>query len=172
MTREELITIGEHKVRNNETLMLSYLSEFEILFGRKPKCAGCTFKSDWSKFVNANKPQIINTFKMETSKTFELNNGSKSKIHTYIHDKSPRRSYGHNMTESFAKAYLTNGTKKEIAEREKHFKTLPETNKVQKPKEVAKAEVAKVEDVVKVEKVVETQTVSKPKKKRTSKKRK
>lgn len=166
MTREELITIGEHKVRNNETLMLSYLSEFEILFGRKPKCAGCTFKSDWSKFVNGNK--IINTFKMETSKTFELNNGSKSKIHTYIKDKSPRRSYGHNMTEEFAKAYLTNGTKKEITEREKHFKTLPETTKVQKPK----VQKPKVDDVAKVEKVVETKTVSKPKKKRNSKKRK
>jgi hypothetical protein len=123
MTREDLITLGEHKVRSNEHLMLSYLTEFEALFGRKPKCAGCTFKTDWKRFVQGK--QTPKYFKMKTSKQFELEKNAKSIIHTYKIGKIPYRSRGNTMTEDFAVSYLTNGTKEEIEQRKKHFKTLP-----------------------------------------------
>lgn len=124
MTREELITLGEHKVRSNEHLMLSYLNEFEALFGRKPKCAGCTFKSDWKKFLQGI-PTTKHLKKMKTNKTFELHGSAKSKIHTYKIGKRPNRSYGNTMTEEFAINYLTNGTKEQIEERKKFFRVLP-----------------------------------------------
>lgn len=127
MTREELIAIGKHKVRRNEDLMLFYLQEFESIFGRKPICAGCTFNKDWEKFSLGRKS--LNTFRKMETKTFELNSSSKNIIHTYYVGKSPRRKYGHNMTEGFAKEYLSNGTKEEIEERKKHFKTLPKVEK-------------------------------------------
>jgi hypothetical protein len=123
MTREDLITLGEHKVRRDEHLMLSYLKEFEALFGRKPKCAGCTFKTDWKRFVQGK--QTPKYFKMKTNKTFELKTTAKGKIHTYKTGKRPNRSYGNTMTEDFAVNYLTYGTKEEIQQRKKHFKTLP-----------------------------------------------
>lgn len=152
MTREELITIGEHKVRTNETLMLSYLKEFEKLFSRKPQCAGCTFKSDWSKFINGN-IQTQNNFKMKTDKTFELVGSANSLIHTYRIAKKPYRTYGNRMTEEFANAYLTEGTKEELEARQKYFKKTPK---------VAKSKVEEIE--VKTEKV-ETPKVHTPKKK-------
>jgi hypothetical protein len=123
MTREELITLGKHKVRNDERLMLSYLTEFEALFGRKPKCAGCTFSKDWERFEKGKKTK---TFNMKTDKTFELLASAKSKIHTYKIGKQPFRTYGNTMTEDFAKEYLSVGTKEEIEQRKKLFKVLPE----------------------------------------------
>ena len=129
MTREELISIGRHKVRSNENLMLFYLQEFEKLFGRKPNCASCTFVSDWVKFERGiNKEK--NTFKMKAEKTFKLTNKGLSKIHTYKVGKQPVRSYGHNMTEEFALDYLSKGSEEQIAERKKWFNVLPEVKKV------------------------------------------
>ena len=125
MTREELITLGEHKVRSNEHLMLFYLKEFEIEFGRKPKCAGCTFKSDWKKFVKGKVKQTQNIITMKSNKTFQLHGKAKSKIHTYKVGKRPNRSYGSTMTDDFAVGYLSNGTKQQIEERKKYFKVLP-----------------------------------------------
>lgn len=143
MTREELIAIGKHKVRRNEDLMLFYLQEFESIFGRKPICAGCTFNKDWEKFSLGRKS--LNTFRKMEAKTFELNASSKNIIHTYYVSKSPRRKYGYNMTEGFAKEYLSNGTKEEIEERKKHFKTLPKVEK-----ETAKVAFINIDDVEKV----------------------
>ena len=126
MTRQELILKGGDKVRRDESLILSYLEEFEKLFGRKPKCVGCTFKTDWKKFVNYGQQAKTKTFTMKTNKTFELKRAAKSKIHTYKIGKQPYRSYGNTMTEDFAKAFLTNGTKEEIADRKKLFVKLPQ----------------------------------------------
>lgn len=126
MTRQELILKGGDKVRRDESLILSYLEEFEKLFGYKPKCTGCTFSKDWKKFVNYSQQTKSKPFKMKTDKTFELNRAAKSKIHTYKIGKEPFRTYGNTMTEDFAKAFLTNGTKEEIAERKKLFVKLPQ----------------------------------------------
>ena len=178
MTREELITKGEHKVRRDADLMLSYLEEFEKLFGRKPDCAGCTFKKDWARFskgsVNNN---TVNNFTMKTKKTFELVGKANSIIHTYRVGKIPKRTYGNKMSEEFALAYLSNGTKQEIELRKGYFKTLPKV-KVEKVKP-EKIEVVQSEIVAPIEKVndapITKAKVSKkqtPKKKRTSKKSK
>src|SRR5690606_24313406 len=122
---QELILKGGDKVRRDESLILSYLEEFEKLFGYKPKCAGCSFSKDWKKFVNYSQQTKSKTFKMKTDKTFELKKDARSKIQTYKIGKQPFRTYGNTMTEDFAKAFLTNGTKEEIAERKKLFVTLP-----------------------------------------------
>ena len=63
---------------------------------------------------------------MKTDKTFELHGSAKSIIHTYKIGKIPNRSYGNSMSEDFALKYLSNGTKKEIEERKKYFKILPQ----------------------------------------------
>lgn len=118
--------MGGDKVRRDESLILSYLKEFEKLFGRKPKCVGCTFKTDWKKFVNYSQQTKSKTFKMKKDKTFELKKDAKSKIHTYKIGKQPFRTYGNTMTDDFVLAFLTNGTKQEIAERKKLFVRLPE----------------------------------------------
>ena len=118
--------MGGDKVRRDESLILFYLAEFEKLFGYKPKCTGCSFSKDWKKFVNYSQQKKIKTFKMKTDKTFELKKDAKSKIHTYKIGKQPFRTYGNTMTEDFAKAFLTNGTKEEIAERKKLFVKLPQ----------------------------------------------
>ena len=55
MTREELITLGEHKVRSNEHLMLSYLNEFEALFGRKPNVPDARLSQIGKDLYRANK---------------------------------------------------------------------------------------------------------------------
>ena len=126
MTRQELILKGGDKVRRDESLILSYLEEFEKLFGYKPKCAGCSFRTDWKKFVNYSQQTKSETFKMKTDKTFELKKDARSKIHTYKIGKDPFRTYGNTMTEDFAKAFLSNGTKEQIAERKKLFVKLPQ----------------------------------------------
>lgn len=126
MTREELILIGGDKVRRDESLILSYLEEFQKLFGYKPKCTGCTFNRDWKKFVNYSLQRKSNKITMKTDKTFELKRGQKGVIHTYKIGNRPRRSYGNTMTEEFAIAFLTNGTKEQIAERKKLFEVLPQ----------------------------------------------
>ena len=123
MTRNDLINLGEHKVRRNEDLMLFYLKEFEIMFGRKPVCAGCTFKRDWNNFVKGkNRTFRQNIIKME--KTFKLKNSELSKIHTYV-DSRPRRTYGSKMTEQFAIEYL-----KHNKDASSKFDVLPKAKEV------------------------------------------
>lgn len=128
MTREELITLGEHKVRRDERLMLSYLQEFEKLFGRKPQCAGCTFKTDWKKFASNNQ-SIIKKFTPMETKTFKLKLSQNDVIHSYRNENRTIRTYGYKMTETFARAYLTNGTDEQIEKRKKLFDVLPELEK-------------------------------------------
>lgn len=134
MNRNELIKLGEHQVRRSQDLMLSYLEEFEKLFGRKPRCAGCTFKTDWKRFVSgniSNLPQIEN---ME--KTFKLKRGEQHNVHTYYKDKSPVRSYGWKMTEEFAKAFLSLGTQEQLEKRKDIFEALPKVKEEKKEKTI------------------------------------
>lgn len=130
MTRHELISIGSHRVRNDENLMAFYLQEYKEIFGREPNCAGCTFKNDWKKFENhvrLNTNKTI-TVMADQKKTFELNAKERNTIFTYVEDGRPVRSYGYKMTEDFAEKLLSTGTEKQIAERKKAFKTLPKTS--------------------------------------------
>ncbi|MEJ8604640.1 hypothetical protein JSO60_06700 [Riemerella anatipestifer] len=123
MTREELIKIGKREVRNSASLLEAYKVAYKELFGHIPPCTGCTFDSDWNKFINEN-----NTKTME-NKTFKLFDNSI--IYTY-HEKNksgnkiPVRTFGYLMTEDFALNYLTKGTPEQIEERKQQFKILPE----------------------------------------------
>lgn len=127
MTRSKLIDKGAEKVRSSPDLLAFYIELYKQDFGEKPICAGCTFKHDWQKFINFNKIR-----KMETSKkTFIVANPHK--IHTFENKdwkkngyRPIERVYGSNMTEEWAKLYLTSGSKEQIEERKKDFKKLPE----------------------------------------------
>src|SRR5690554_4108910 len=124
MTSDEIISLGKHKVRNNNDLMLFYLDDFFRIFGRKPVCAGCTFDKDWKKYVNSFKTKT----KMATKNIgeYQLSPKYNSKILTYKIGKKPYRTYGRKMNDAFAEAFLTNGTDEQIAERKKMFVKLPE----------------------------------------------
>lgn len=120
MTKEELILQGASKVRNDKNLLALYVELFKAQFGYKPVCAGCTFSTDWKKFISTN-----NKTHPIMQKSFIVKDGHK--IHTYKKDKQTFRMYGYNMTEEFAQEYLTNGTTDEIEERKKDFRELPES---------------------------------------------
>lgn len=130
MKYEELTKLEQHQVRNNPRLMSAYIQLFKEMFGYEPNCAGCTFNSDWQKFIanseNQLKSQISNQKQME--KSFKL--FDELKIYTYRKTlengvEVPVRTYGYAMTEEFAQSYLTEGTDEQIRERRKEFKKLP-----------------------------------------------
>lgn len=158
----ELILKSPNEVRKTPDLMAFYLTEYEKIYGKKPACAGCTFKTDWKKFVKAvNSPRKIKVKTMTTTdKTFKLKD-NRVRILTYHIGKSPQRKYTNKLTDDFVVAYLTNGTKEQIEQRKKEFAVLPKALQ----KEVKKEE----------KKEVEVKAETKPKttrKKRTTKKSK
>jgi len=125
MTADELIQLGFHKVRNDSHLMKIYIKHFKAKFGYQPNCAGCSFSDDWRKFANTNHSNIL-IKPME--KTFTL----RDNLAIYSYKKTLEngtqvnvRTYGHSMTEEFARAYLTKGTEEQIAARKAQFKVLP-----------------------------------------------
>ncbi len=160
MEVDELILKSPDKVRKSPDLMAFYLSEYENIFGQLPNCAGCTFKKDWKRFVQAvktptkQKKEII----MSTNKTFKLKD-SRVRILTYWLGKSPQRKYSNKLTEEFAIGYLTHGTEEQLEARKKEFAILP--SGLNTKKEPKKEEV-----------VVEQKKVAGKPKKRTSKKSK
>lgn len=128
MTREELITLGQHKVRRDERLMLFYLQEFEKIFGRRPNCVGCSFPRDWKAFVKGkNNINFIKSNIME--KTFKLRGKGMDKVHSYHDGTRMQRARGNKMSEDFAIAYLANGTPEQIKERKEYFEVLPRESK-------------------------------------------
>lgn len=166
MRVDELILKSPDKVRKSPDLMAFYLREYEKIFGRLPNCAGCTFKSDWKKFVQAvKKPtkQIKETM-ATTEKTFKLKD-NRVRIMTYWLDKSPQRKYSNKLTEDFAIGYLTHGTKEQIEARKKEFAILPSGLNLKKEKVEDKQEPKVIVEPKKVAKKV----AGKPKKRTTKK---
>lgn len=155
----DLIKMDGRKVRENSNLMSVYIETFFSIFGYKPNCAGCTFKNDFEKLKNAiliGKRPAQNNNIMETNKTFKLKktNGT---ILTYRLNKRPFRMYDNRLTEDFAVAFLTNGSKEEITERKRLFDVLPESLRP-KEKTVKKEEVSEnviTEEENKPEEVIE-----------------
>ena len=162
----ELILKSPNEVRKTPDLMAFYLTEYEKIYGKKPSCAGCTFKTDWKKFVKAvNSPKKLKVKTMTTTeKTFKLKD-NRVRILTYWLGKSPQRKYSNKLTEEFVIGYLTNGTKEQIEQRKKEFAVLPKGLQ----KEVKKEEKKEVE--VKAEKPKEVKPKT-TRKKRTTKKSK
>ncbi|WP_143154099.1 hypothetical protein [Cruoricaptor ignavus] len=114
-------------MRNSSELLDEYKRLFKEKFGYMPSCVPCTFNQDWAKFT-AN--QQIKTTTMDTSKTFQLRDAHK--IYTYEqYDEGAGRSfkirtYGHQMTEDFARKYLEIGTDEQLKDRKAEFKVLPQ----------------------------------------------
>lgn len=142
MTVEELIKLGKIQVRNNPDLMNAYKELFFEKFGRHPNCVPCTFNSDWNRLTGT-APQPQQNYIMRNT-TFQLIDNST--IYSYDSEdrkagrKIRHRTYGNTMTEDFAIAYLTNGSKDEIEKRKLHFKVLPSflTQKTEEPEVPAK----------------------------------
>lgn len=124
MTTKELVSLSPKKIRYSNELMQLYIQKFEAAFSYKPNCAGCTFNSDFNKLkkhvASGSKSTIIN-LKPKTMSVYKIKPKFRAQILTYIKDKRPYRTYGRNITDTFAEEFLTHGTKEQIAERKKMF---------------------------------------------------
>ena len=170
MDIQELILINSDKVRRDSNLMAFYIESFYTVFGTRPNCAGCTFSSDWKKFVsrvkNSENLVTLNTKQLKMKNTFKLKK-IQNKIFAYRIEKKTFRSYDNNFTESFVKNFLTYGTPEEIEARKQLFSVLPQD---EFEKEVEEIEI--VEDLANETKTESEEKVlkfKKPRKKRTPK---
>jgi hypothetical protein len=161
MTKEELIQLGKQKIRKEKDLMLAYIQLFQNQFGYKPDCAGCTFNSDWNKFIQTSGSIHINNIKfkpMNDTRKYKIKRFYRHEILTYKENGRPRRVYGKDMTDEFAEKYLTTGTLEEIEERKKKFEIIPEDEQEEKKEETKKAAPKKQETKEKpIEKKKETE---------------
>lgn len=128
MDIKEFILINSDKVRRDSSLMAFYIESYYQIFGFKPSCAGCTFNSDWKKFVtavnNGEKSVTLNTKQLIMETTFKLKK-TNNEILAYKVGGRTYRKYDNKLTEEFAIAYLTHGTEEEIEQRKKRFSVLP-----------------------------------------------
>lgn len=128
MTTKELVSLNPKKIRNNNELMQLYIQKFEAAFSFKPNCAGCTFSKDFNKLkkhvASSGKPTVIN-LKQETMSAYKIKPKFRAQILTYVKDKRSYRTYGRNISDQFAKEFLTHGTEEQIAERRKMFDAIP-----------------------------------------------
>ena len=137
MTRKEIIKAGKVKVRNTPLLYSAYIKTFKSVFGYEPQCPTCGSSqgqkdwSDFNRFVETNiisKSKNINTME-NNKKTFTLRDKSLLYSYDYLHENGRilrARSYGHSMTEDFAKKYLENASgNADLEERKNKFLILP-----------------------------------------------
>jgi len=126
MTKQELISKGKTKVRNTPSLLLIYIDLYREQLGYKPACAGCTFNSDWDKFVRGEKSSARAARQpKQTPVTFRLKSRGSEIFRFEAHGKTFLR-YSNRLTEDFAINFLTYGTEEQISERRKKFDVLPE----------------------------------------------
>lgn len=122
MTAQELILEDKGKVRRDSNLMSLYLSYFKEAYSYSPSCAGCSFNTDWQKFVSF---YSYNTEKILTLPKQEFMDISikkiQGKILSYKKEGRTFRLYDNILTAEFISEYLKNGTKEEISERKKLF---------------------------------------------------
>lgn len=125
----ELINKGMHEVRRDSNLMHLYIELFQKAFKFKPVCAGCSFSTDWFKFVSFYNPKSVTLQKEKVmSKTISIKKVS-HKILSYKKDGRTYRLYDNNLNDDFIKNYLENGTEEELKERKKMFNFPSEENK-------------------------------------------
>lgn len=117
----ELINKGMHEVRRDSNLMHLYIELFQKAFNFKPVCAGCSFSTDWFKFVSFYNPKSVTLQKEKVmSKTISIKK-IQHKILSYKKDGRTYRLYDNNLNDDFIKNYLENGTEDELKERKKMF---------------------------------------------------
>lgn len=167
MDIQELILINSDKVRRDSNLMAFYIESFYTVFGTRPNCAGCTFSSDWKKFVskvkNGGNLVTLKTKEIKMENTFKLKK-IQNKIFAYRIEKKTFRSYDNNFTDEFVKNFLTYGTTEEIEIRKQLFSVLPQE---EIEKEVEEIEAFEEKEIK--ESLPEVISEKKPRKKRTPK---
>lgn len=134
----ELINKGMHEVRRDSNLMHLYIELFQKAFNFKPVCAGCSFSTDWFKFVSFYNPKSVTLQKEKVmSKTISIKK-IQHKILSYKKDGRTYRLYDNNLNDDFIKNYLENGTEEELKERKKMFNFPSEESKENKLSEAVK----------------------------------
>jgi len=121
ITAKELVMMNPSLIRRNTDLMRSYIQIYKDAFFVEPNCFSCSFQKDFQKlkrFVLKNNIEIKTHLVMGN---YTLKSRFKNNILTYRIDNKPYRSYGYLMTDEFAKAFLSNGTKEELKQRAEMF---------------------------------------------------
>lgn len=119
MTIQELILNDKNKVRRDSNLMSLYLFYFKETYNYTPSCAGCSFSSDWDKFVSFHSKKSLNLQKEITMAiTIKKVQG---KILSYKKDGRTYRIYDNLLNDEFITEYLKHGSDDELAERKKMF---------------------------------------------------
>lgn len=146
MKVDVLVNLSSQKVRRDSNLMAIYITEYKKAFGITPNCAGCTFSKDFEKLRKyVLRWELPKQQKTQTNTndmtTFKLKK-KQGKILSYKKDGKTFRIYDTAMTDSFAVAYLTNGTEEQLKQRKELFSKLPdalvEVNEVEVVKEETK----------------------------------
>lgn len=110
------------KVRRDPNLMSLYLTHFKEAYNYVPSCAGCSFASDWQKFVSfyalkGKKTLILTKQNIMAIKIKKI----QGKILSYKKGGRTYRLYDNILSDEFISEYLKNGSKEELAERKKLF---------------------------------------------------
>lgn len=132
MTAKELIEIGMHKVRSDSNLMSLYLDFFKDAFKYMPSCAGCSFSTDWYKFVrhySKKEKESLTLRKDKIMSKIEIKK-AQAKILSYRKDGKTYRLYDNILTQEFIKEYLTHGTPEELEKRKALFR-FPKEEKIE-----------------------------------------
>lgn len=148
MTYKELIENNKDKVRSDSNLTLYFIEAYNVVFGNKPSCSGCSINNELTKlYTEINKRTdlldteiILNQKTMQEikSKTFEKSILLNEDMIAYTHNKKVYRKFTNKLTDEFVIGYLTHGTPEELEERKKKFKVLPLAMREQEIKEVEK----------------------------------
>ena len=122
MTAQELILLDKGKVRRDSNLMSLYLVYFKEAYKYTPSCAGCSFGTDWQKFVSfySTKEEKVLNLQKEIFMKITIKK-IQGKILSYKKDGKTFRLYDNILTTEFIDGYLKNGSKEELAERKKLF---------------------------------------------------
>lgn len=141
MDVKEFLKLGHKAIRMNSDNLNRFVEEYYKVFGVRPNCAGCTFKTTYADLYNKVFNKTNNNFiKHVIMENFKINVRERSNIHQFIDPKTKkvRRSYGKNMSEEFAVAFLKHGSKKEIEARKLIFDFIPEAPKAAPAKKTTK----------------------------------
>lgn len=130
MTAQELILLDKGKVRRDSNLMSLYLVYFKEAYQYTPSCAGCSFGSDWQKFVSFYSKKEEKTLNLQKQFFMEITiKKIQGKILSYKKDGKTFRLYDNILTAEFIDEYLKNGSKEELSERKKLF-NFPDVEEV------------------------------------------
>lgn len=134
MTAQELILLDKGKVRRDSNLMSLYLIYFKEAYNYTPSCAGCSFGTDWLKFVSFYKSQEKKSLNLPKENFMKITiKKIQGKILSYKKDGKTFRLYDNILNDEFIHGYLNNGSKEELTERKKLF-NFPFVDEITEPK--------------------------------------